>query len=198
MADSQTTVPSRETEPPPACSLPDCSRPIKRHGYCYRHYMKWWRYGDPAWTQPKRRRDLTGERFGLLVVIKELDPSHWLCRCECGNETRVRGSSLTSGGTVTCNQTEAKHRRAEWVDYSGAHSRVRYDKGPASAHRCVDCGGPAAEWSYDHSDPNELHSDKGYAYSLDSDHYQPRCAQCHRTFDWSRKDAASGGDADGA
>src|ERR1700730_16121710 len=51
--------------------------------------------------------NLTGHRDGKLVVLrptgarrcKEIE---WLCQCECGNETRVRGSSLKSGRTRSC------------------------------------------------------------------------------------------------
>ena len=46
----------------------------------------------------KIKKDLTGQRFGRLVVIKQVDdyvnPSgthyaQWLCKCDCGNEAIV-------------------------------------------------------------------------------------------------------------
>ena len=55
--------------------------------------------------------NLTGNRYGRLVVIAPADPagrpggSHryrWLCRCDCGNETIVAGDNLTSGHTQSC------------------------------------------------------------------------------------------------
>jgi len=41
-----------------------------------------------------KRIDLTGERFGRLVVVKYLGDRKWLCKCDCGNETSVLTSNL--------------------------------------------------------------------------------------------------------
>ena len=43
--------------------------------------------------------DLTGQRFGKLTVIArdgsdKNNKATWLCRCDCGKETVVRGSDL--------------------------------------------------------------------------------------------------------
>ncbi len=73
------------------------------------------------------------------------------------------------------------------VNYNSAHARIRRDKGPASAHPCVDCGAPATQWAYDGLDPNELTdttpSELGLRYSLSVDHYQAKCAPCHVRMD---------------
>ena len=66
--------------------------------------------------------------------------------------------------------------------YLGAHQRVRYQRGRAKDHACVDCGGPAAHWSYDRACPNEKQSELG-PYSTDIAHYVPRCVRCHKRFD---------------
>jgi hypothetical protein len=62
--------------------------------------------------------DLTGERFGRLVVIRRDRDSNgamrWLCRCDCGGETHIDGSSLTRGKVVSCGC-----RRAEVLSTSG-------------------------------------------------------------------------------
>lgn len=52
-------------------------------------------------------KDITGEKFGRLTVIKKcgLDSSGcytWLCRCDCGNEIVVTGASLRRGSTKSC------------------------------------------------------------------------------------------------
>ena len=65
--------------------------------------------------QKKRTRkyklDLTGQRYGRLVVLHEAEPiigddgktiRRWLCKCDCGNETIVRHSGLRSGKTQSC------------------------------------------------------------------------------------------------
>lgn len=30
------------------CSIPDCGKPAKAHGWCVRHYRRWLRHGDPC------------------------------------------------------------------------------------------------------------------------------------------------------
>ena len=59
-------------------------------------------------------KDLTGQRFGKLVAIKPLDEKQnnklvWLCKCDCGNETNVIGTKLTSGNTKSCGCLKKKH-----------------------------------------------------------------------------------------
>ena len=55
-------------------------------------------------------RDLVGQRFGRLTVTALSDkryrfkepPRMWLCRCDCGTNRIVAGSSLTRGLTKSC------------------------------------------------------------------------------------------------
>ena len=50
--------------------------------------------------------DLTGQRFGKLVVIKRVPNKNkrtmWLCKCDCGNEVEVRSDQLRGGITNSC------------------------------------------------------------------------------------------------
>ena len=55
--------------------------------------------------------DLTGKRFGKLTVIErskdKISPNGqiqpmWLCRCDCGNETIVKGRMLREGRSKSC------------------------------------------------------------------------------------------------
>ncbi len=52
-------------------------------------------------------KDLTGQRFGKLVVL-EITPERrnrqvvWKCQCDCGNITYVVGQALRSGHTQSC------------------------------------------------------------------------------------------------
>lgn len=56
------------------------------------------------------RYDLTGERFGRLLVVckdhidrvKRGTVVYWLCLCDCGNTAVVRTGSLRSGNTQSC------------------------------------------------------------------------------------------------
>lgn len=54
-------------------------------------------------------KDLRGQKFGRLVVIK-IHPDRaykskvieWICRCDCGNFTTVVGNNLVRGTTSSC------------------------------------------------------------------------------------------------
>lgn len=51
--------------------------------------------------------DLSGNRYGRLVVLKRYDTTknggvRWLCKCDCGKETVVRGCHLKDGHTQSC------------------------------------------------------------------------------------------------
>lgn len=53
------------------------------------------------------KNDLTGQRFGRLLVIEETGRNKhnavmWLCRCDCGTEKAVRAYGLRSGKTRSC------------------------------------------------------------------------------------------------
>lgn len=62
--------------------------------------------------------DITGQRFGRLVAVKEVDKKGkercWLCKCECGNEKVIRMLSLRAGNTKSCGclQTESEKGRS--------------------------------------------------------------------------------------
>jgi len=142
--------------------------------------MRRWRYGDPLAVPPPRWVDLTGRRFGQLVVL-ERNGARWLVECDCGRRTSVPAGSLNAGTTGSCGDRQ-RHRRREVAGYSAAHGRVQTDRGPADAHPCVDCGLPARQWSYGHDDPDEL-LEAGLPYSLDPWHYVPRCVPCHKRVD---------------
>lgn len=174
----------------PTCSVVGCTKPVKRTGLCYGHYMKRWRYGTTTPTHGQRWTDLSGRRFGSLVAVERTTNGRWSCQCDCGNTSVVRTGDLNRGvEDITCGDTRA-HRRSDNPGYTAAHQRVRADRGLLSYQSCIECGAAAQHWSYDHTDPNELHTDEGYAYSADPTHYSPRCVPCHKRFDLSHLDAA--------
>ncbi len=54
-----------------------------------------------------RYKDLTGQRFFWLTVIRKFDDPNskevkWLCKCDCGNEVVVTAANLKSGNTKSC------------------------------------------------------------------------------------------------
>lgn len=58
-------------------------------------------------TLPPRMKNLTGKRFGRLVVLGYSHSDHnrnslWHCRCDCGTETTVYRVGLVGGKTRSC------------------------------------------------------------------------------------------------
>ena len=54
-----------------------------------------------------KKIDLTGQRFGRLLVIREAGRDRWgkvtwLCKCDCGNEIVVSGDNLRREHTQSC------------------------------------------------------------------------------------------------
>lgn len=52
-------------------------------------------------------KDLTGQRFGRLTVIKRNGTNQhrraiWRCKCDCGKYTNVNAPDLLSGNTKSC------------------------------------------------------------------------------------------------
>lgn len=65
-------------------------------------------FGGKEWVHVSRFIDLTGQRFGRLMVIKKAGTASangnvkWFCRCDCGNQTLVDGYALRKGTTRSC------------------------------------------------------------------------------------------------
>ena len=68
--------------------------------------------------------DLTGKRFGRLLVIEEAtidqrpekDHAAWICQCDCGNQKIVSGYKLRNGNTQSCG---CYRRECKRVDITG-------------------------------------------------------------------------------
>lgn len=59
-------------------------------------------------------KDITGQRFGKLVVLHRdiSNNRHWICNCDCGNTTSVKTSSLLKkNGTKSCRCLKAESMR---------------------------------------------------------------------------------------
>ena len=85
-----------------------------------------------------RKLDLTGQRFGRLIVLEEAEPKsghrRWLCKCDCGGTTISHQTSLRSGKAKSCGclvkETAGK--------YEGPRRRTRKDiKGQRFGHLTV-------------------------------------------------------------
>lgn len=60
----------------------------------------------PIRTSNRKIRDLTGQRFGRLLVVERSnaigEQVKWHCICDCGNECDVLSGNLLNGHTVSC------------------------------------------------------------------------------------------------
>ena len=48
------------------------------------------------------RVDLTGKKFNMLTVLKELGGNKLLCKCDCGNEKVINKDNVKSGKVLSC------------------------------------------------------------------------------------------------
>lgn len=59
-----------------------------------------------------RFKDLTGQRFGMLIVISRADNrgghTAWNCKCDCGNDVVVVGHNLIRGTINLVDATGSK------------------------------------------------------------------------------------------
>jgi hypothetical protein len=149
------------------CAVEDCDKSLYARNYCQNHYSNFLRSGYP------------------LGVRAERDDFP----CDCGKPVYARGMCKACYSRSWYREAEVtpqpEHRK-EFVEYSGAHLRLRSDRGRAKSHECVDCGGPAEEWSLN-PDAETLVSRRGARigsrYSLNSWDYSPRCKPCHIALD---------------
>lgn len=93
-----------------------------------------------------KKIDLTGERFGKLVVIREYGRDRWgnvtwLCKCDCGNEIVVSGDDLRNEHTQSCgclrlerNTTHGCNHEPWYPTYASMMQRCGHFKG-ASEHK---------------------------------------------------------------
>lgn len=75
--------------------------------------------------------DLTGQRFGRLVVVGRADPPYdkrgyarWHCRCDCGNETDATGHNLCQGTTASCGCLQKERSRVANTTHGQTGSRL--------------------------------------------------------------------------
>jgi hypothetical protein len=158
------------------CSVDGCDRPSKCRGLCQAHYFRLRRNGDvgPASISGRQRHFCSVDGCDRRVSGQGLCWTH-LRRLRKGGSVDYRPEPRRGPATHAW--------RGDAVTYKDMHARVVRARGRASEHACVDCGKPARHWSYDHADPAEKSAPKGWAYSLDVAHYEPRCVPCHKRFD---------------
>lgn len=89
-------------------------------------------------------RDLTGMRFGKLVVIERAPnrngKTYWKCRCDCGTEKEIRGSSLTSNKpTQSCGKCTNPNIAQEEIEKICPICGKKYKTKANNRIYCYDC-----------------------------------------------------------
>ena len=90
--------------------------------------------------------DLTGQTFGRLTVIGRSESENkktalWLCKCDCGNVTKVRTDHLRKGQTKSCGCFSNEYR----VKHGGCR-RVKRDRLYITLHHMIQrCYNPKAK-----------------------------------------------------
>lgn len=183
------------------CSLDGCLGKHVARGLCRSHYNAMNYAGVPMPPTTKPRWDdaaVSAVLSGSDLELLERKGKRLRVRClRCGAESGlwlthvVRGAS----GCRPCRLAvkSATHRTpsyGRWVGadagYDTVHARLRAQRGKASEHMCVDCGGGAGDWSYIGGAPDERVERVGrydLAYSTDLNAYVPRCRSCHKRHD---------------
>jgi hypothetical protein len=88
---------------------------------------------------PNHRIDMTGQRFGQLLVLSYGGSNGygalWLCRCDCGTEVTRQRSALAFGRTYSCGCT-VRQAREKSATRGGAAQRPTYRCWDAMIRRC--------------------------------------------------------------
>lgn len=53
--------------------------------------------------------DIAGKRYGRLLVVSR-EEGKWVCKCDCGNTTRVTGPNIRSGRQLSCGCLNQENR----------------------------------------------------------------------------------------
>lgn len=89
---------------------------------------------------PSNFKDLTGQRFGMLVVVcrnGKIYPVRWDCVCDCGNSKTIAGRSLAYGATTSCGCVKTSKLRAASTIH-GLSGAPGYKNWQAMIQRCTD------------------------------------------------------------
>lgn len=93
-----------------------------------------------------RLEDLTGKRFGRLVVIEKAKTEHkstrWKCKCDCGNECTVLAENLKTGHTTSCGCYREEKRPSLRYKHGQRHTRI-YSTYTKIKDRCYNPNNPS-------------------------------------------------------
>lgn len=81
---------------------------------------------------------IVGQRFGKLTVLEQLDETHYMCRCDCGETCERNYGSLINGLTTTCSNCTKERRVKSTEKYfvEGTHlPQIKLDKKPPKTNK---------------------------------------------------------------
>lgn len=125
--------------------------------------------------------DLTGQRFGKLTVLERTKDvksknTYYICICDCGNQTIVRGSHLTNGTTKNCGCLIKESNITHGESYTplyGAWNRMKmrcYDENYPSYKYYHEYGITVCdEWINDYTSFRDWSLNNGYEKGLTLD-----------------------------
>lgn len=177
------------------CDVDGCEKPARtgRAAHCPMHYHRLYRNKPLGDATPKKRTAKLPEC--VIVGCINPDKTSGYCSMHAARIARHGDPHTVIASNERDLPTGTRHHNWAGTDagYGAAHDRVKRLHGPAREQACTTCGGAAAHWSYDHTDPDERHEivRGGYlvAYSTNPDHYSPRCVPCHKRYDLDRIDS---------
>lgn len=79
-----------------------------------------------------RKKDISKQRFGMLVVLQEGERKNgritWDCACDCGNLTNKMANHLLAGRTRSCGcqQSPSGSRNSKWKGVGGITGSMVY------------------------------------------------------------------------
>ena len=194
------------------CTHKTCDLPIRCSGYCTKHYQQLRKRGytydliayevcqadacdlktRSKYAQYCETHYYRFRRNGTLDTIQPRVPQAACVVAGC-----KRPAERTDGLCRGCLDRLQRNGSFDYIDkkqpdelttYTAVHRRLRTRNGSARNYSCVDCGGRAHHWSYNHQDPTPRYERVGrhprpVPFSPNLACYEPRCASCHRRFD---------------
>lgn len=164
-----------------ACSIDECEKPKRGpHGWCGAHWVAWKQHGDPTINRKAAvPKPCVMDGCEVAAYSKGLCMKHWTRKRRNGDPAIVHPRVQSGAGNPNW--------KGDSLGYTAAHDRVYKARGSAKDYLCVECGGSAQHWSYNHADPNEksepLKTGNLTYFSADVANYDPRCIPCHARFD---------------
>lgn len=79
--------------------------------------------------------DLTGQRFGKLVVLEHVGRGRWKCRCDCGNECVKHSVCLRDGRSDNCGCMTGKKISENDTKHGGCGTKL-YEVWKSMRRRC--------------------------------------------------------------